>query len=524
MKEARPLAGQRIVVTAYDLEQTEHRGIAVYSKATIRVLHALGAEIWLLTEFEDELSASGLRKLPDTTRSIIHSARILDALVHGERGRAPHWIENKLPLVRKLFHWLRQIDDALEFVRRPRHYKTSKLNLISFDELQDNPYLRHERLDYLRYCKGLICAKRIYFATQVAALMKRQRPVTIDLEGFDAFLTCCPLNIKPLNTQVFTQTVHDVIPLEYAQTSDNTLGFSHRLQACMPSRRLFVSRSTAQKFNQRVAQYRPTNPRESVLIQPPSLRFPSWILEDPEQCLDLEPVSYLLRPDQHDQDRLELSDERSSAQIAISSRPKYCRNGKKAKQSKRLQPFRYFLFNSSVEARKNLLFLTQSFIESGLSQQGIKLCVTGKLKKDSYSQAVKELVAHEPNIVLTGYIDESTKLDLYLNTMGLLSPSLVEGFGIPVLDGACLGVPTIASDCDSHLEIKALHDFNDYVIPVNIFESRDWAAAMQSIAGLGAHHLLNDARERRRRICRYEHYSSQVIKQYQQDLATLMQA
>ena len=522
MKTALPLSGQRIVVTAYDLEQSEHRGIAVYSKAIIRALHALGAEIWLLTEFDDELKASGLRKLPSPTRSIIRSARILDALVHGERGPTRHWVEYRIPLIRKFFNLICLIDDALEFAKRPRHYKNNKLNLITFDQLQDNPYLRHERLNYLRYCKGLICAKRIYFASQVAALMKRQSPVTIDLKGFDALLTCCPLNIKPVNTRVFTQTVHDVIPIEYALTSDNTLGFSHRLQACMQSRRLFVSRSTAQKFNQHIAQYQPANPIESVLVQPPSLRLPSWILEEPERCLDLEPVSYLLRPDDQDKQLLELSDERTSTQIAISSRPRHSKNPRKVKQNKRLQPFRYLLFNSSVEARKNLLFLTRAFIESGLSQQGIKLCVTGKLKKDSYSREVKELVTHEPNIVLTGYIDESTKLDLYLNAMGLLSPSLVEGFGIPVLDGACLGMPTIASDCDSHLEIQALHDFEDYVLPVSILESRDWAAAMQSIAGLGAHHFLNDVRERKRRICRYQHYSNKVIKQYQQDLATLM--
>ena len=523
MKAELPLAGQRIVVTAYDLEQSEHRGIAVFSKATIRALHALGAEIWLLTEFDDELNTSGLRKLPEKTRAIIRSARILDALVQGERGPTRHWVEYKLPFIRRFFQLLRLAIDALEFVRRPRHFKQNKLKQIAFDDLQDNPYLRHERLEYLRYCKGLICAKRIYFATQVAALMKRQRPVTIDLRGFDAFLSCCPLNIKPLNTRVFTQTVHDVIPLEYALTSDNTLGFSHRLQACMPSRRLFVSRSTAQKFTHRVAQNYPANHTEAVLIQPPSLQFPRWILEDPEQCLDLEPVSYLLRPDQQNNNPLELSDERSSAQIAISTLPKHGRDRRRVKASKRLQPFRYFLFNSSVEARKNLLFLTRSFIESGLSQQGIKLCVTGKLKKDNYSLEVKKLVANEPNIVLTGYIDESTKLDLYLNAMGLLSPSLVEGFGIPVLDGACLGIPTIASDCESHLEIQTLHDFKDYVITVNILESRDWAAGMQSVAGLGAHHLLNDAKERRRRICRYEHYSSQVIEQYQEDLAKLMQ-
>ena len=39
-------------------------------------------------------------------------------------------------------------------------------------------------------------------------------------------------------------------------------------------------------------------------------------------------------------------------------------------------------------------------------------------------------VEHEPGIILTGYVD-SCKLDLYLNALGLLSPSLVEGFGIP---------------------------------------------------------------------------------------------
>ena len=56
-------------------------------------------------------------------------------------------------------------------------------------------------------------------------------------------------------------------------------------------------------------------------------------------------------------------------------------------------------------------------------------------------------------------MDETSKLDLYLNALGLLSPSLVEGFGIPVLDGACLGMPTVASNCESHLEIQNLHDF-----------------------------------------------------------------
>ena len=79
------------------------------------------------------------------------------------------------------------------------------------------------------------------------------------------------------------------------------------------------------------------------------------------------------------------------------------------------------MFNSSVESRKNLLFLAQAYAESGLYKEGINLCVTGKLKTDEYSKALREIVAHEPGIILTGYVDESSKLDLYLNALGLLS-------------------------------------------------------------------------------------------------------
>ncbi len=39
------IAGKKILVTAYDLEQSEHRGIAVYTKALIHCLKQAGAEI-----------------------------------------------------------------------------------------------------------------------------------------------------------------------------------------------------------------------------------------------------------------------------------------------------------------------------------------------------------------------------------------------------------------------------------------------------------------------------------------------
>ena len=98
----------------------------------------------------------------------------------------------------------------------------------------------------------------------------------------------------------------------------------------------------------------------------------------------------------------------------------------------KLKPFTYFLFNSSVVPHKNLLFALKAFIESGLGQENIRMCITGKPQNDEYSQSVGDYAALHSSIIFTGYVDEATKRKLYLNALGLLSP-LIEGFGIPVL-------------------------------------------------------------------------------------------
>ena len=131
---------------------------------------------------------------------------------------------------------------------------------------------------------------------------------------------------------------------------------------------------------------------------------------------------------------------------------------------------------------------------------------------------MQEIVSHEPGIILTGYVDESSKLDLYLNALGLLSPSLVEGFGIPVLDGACLGMPTVASDCESHLEIQGMHDFAEHVLCLDTLDSRDWAAALQAVAGSNRHLADQPVKSRQKRIGRYCQYQTRFTNQLQKDL------
>ena len=98
---AKSLKGRKILVTAYDLEQNEHRGIAVYSKTLIHCLNEAGAEVWLLTEFFDKLTEKGLRKLPKITQAMIRNARILNSLALGRRERPTTILQRKFALARK---------------------------------------------------------------------------------------------------------------------------------------------------------------------------------------------------------------------------------------------------------------------------------------------------------------------------------------------------------------------------------------------------------------------------------------
>lgn len=78
-----------------------------------------------------------------------------------------------------------------------------------------------------------------------------------------------------------------------------------------------------------------------------------------------------------------------------------------------LHPCRYLLFNSSIEPRKNLLFVLKAYLESGLEAHGIQLCITGKLKNDGYSNEVRRLADCHPFILLTGYVDEASSANCF---------------------------------------------------------------------------------------------------------------
>ena len=133
----------------------------------------------------------------------------------------------------------------------------------------------------------------------------------------------------------------------------------------------------------------------------------------------------------------------------------------KLKLASKIKNFRglknkFILFNSSVVPRKNLHFLINIFKSSELASQDFDLCVAGKLHDDQYGEDIKKMCEGDESIKLLDYVDENEKAWLFLNAYAFVSPSCVEGFGIPVLDAATLGLRVIASDIPSHKEIADL--------------------------------------------------------------------
>lgn len=488
--QAPSLAGLRLVVSAIDLEQREHRGIAVYSKALLRTLSQAGAEVWLLTEFSADLQQVALRRLPRPTRSLLQAAQVLDALLCGRSARSERSLRRqliqRLPLGQTL---LRRWDSGRELCRQlfpRRRFPCAQQVKLTVHDLTDNPYLQHERLAYLEWVHGIISVPDVYVHSMRLAGQKSGPVAVLDLSGFDGFISTCPLNIKACGVSFTLQTVHDLIPLEFYQTSDQPSIFARRLACCGDAARLFMSTSTASKFRWSI----PSGccPLEDVVVQPPSLHFPRPSPVPPAELSPLHPIAAA------------------------------------ATKQSMLRPFRYLLFNSSLEPRKNLVYALNAYRESGLARLGVPFCVTGSLKADVYSDEVRRLVQHDPHVILTDFIDESMRRYLFLNALALVSPSLVEGFGIPVLDAACLGLVVLASPSASHREIQAMHDFRTYVWLCDNLDSSQLAASMRLVVLQDRVNTLNPEERRRQRLHRYRDLQERIDQEFRRRVVRLIRA
>lgn len=114
----------------------------------------------------------------------------------------------------------------------------------------------------------------------------------------------------------------------------------------------------------------------------------------------------------------------------------------------------YILNNGGIDLRKNLDNLIMAFSQICQNFPNIKLIITGENRAElnDLKKLAKRLKIKD-KVIFTGYVKESRLWSLISNAKCVCYPSLMEGFGQPILEGFEAGVPVITSNITSMPEI-----------------------------------------------------------------------
>ncbi|MBR3058180.1 MAG: glycosyltransferase family 4 protein [Clostridiales bacterium] len=114
----------------------------------------------------------------------------------------------------------------------------------------------------------------------------------------------------------------------------------------------------------------------------------------------------------------------------------------------------YILYLGTLEPRKNVGLLIDAFEIVKEKYPNLKLVIGGGLGWN-YEPIIQKIEGSKyvDDIIRTGYLSESDKIDLYRCANLFAFPSLYEGFGLPVLEAMACGTMVIASDTSSLPEV-----------------------------------------------------------------------
>ena len=118
----------------------------------------------------------------------------------------------------------------------------------------------------------------------------------------------------------------------------------------------------------------------------------------------------------------------------------------------------FILFVGTVEPRKNLVSLVKAFDhfmnENFQRHKGLQLIIAGG-RGWKYNQIFRTIARAKwsANVRVIGYITHEEKIALLESCVFFAFPSLWEGFGLPVLEAASLGVPVLTSKVSALPEV-----------------------------------------------------------------------
>ncbi len=112
--------------------------------------------------------------------------------------------------------------------------------------------------------------------------------------------------------------------------------------------------------------------------------------------------------------------------------------------------FKYLLCVSNRKLHKNEQALIKAFASSSIDKQ-IKLLFTGN--STSEIMMLVNSMGLKDRVIFHGFIEDKNLPSLYRGALGLVFPSLYEGFGLPVVEAMACGTPVLTSNTTSLPEV-----------------------------------------------------------------------
>ncbi|MBV1701000.1 MAG: glycosyltransferase family 4 protein [Hyphomicrobiales bacterium] len=141
----------------------------------------------------------------------------------------------------------------------------------------------------------------------------------------------------------------------------------------------------------------------------------------------------------------------------------------------------YFLCVGTIEPRKNIGFLLaiwRRLIERhGARTPRLLLVGARGWEMENIADLLERSQSLAPHVAEIGGLSDRGLASLMLGARGLLSPSFVEGFGLPLIEAMALGLPVLASNISAHSE----HAAGDVRL-LDPLDGPSWISAIEDLA------------------------------------------
>lgn len=110
----------------------------------------------------------------------------------------------------------------------------------------------------------------------------------------------------------------------------------------------------------------------------------------------------------------------------------------------------FFLTVGAYETRKNQIAALRAYRDGGFHGRGARYVLCGP-RGDGYTE-IAELAGTIPGVTLMGYVPDDQLRWLYANAEAFILPSFLEGFGMPALEAAYMGLLPIVTSGSALVE------------------------------------------------------------------------